>query len=94
MPCPAGKSHGVQRAPCDRWAALAPWHSAWRVCHWFAPQATARQLGGESTATGHPLGSEAFLRDLEAATGRALTPQKCGPKLKDAGNAEAQTDTR
>ena len=32
--------------------------------------------------TGRPLGSAAFLRELEIRTGRPLAPQKRGPKLK------------
>lgn len=34
-----------------------------------------------SETSGRPLGSEAWLEDLEAKTGCALKPQKRGPKL-------------
>jgi putative transposase len=38
--------------------------------------------------TGRPLGSEAFVRELEARLGRSLTPRKPGPKPKAvAGNS-------
>jgi putative transposase len=33
-----------------------------------------------ATRTGRPLGSEGFVKRLEAATGRILRPQKRGPK--------------
>jgi putative transposase len=36
-----------------------------------------------SETTGRPLGSEAWLDALEAQTGRALKPQKRGPKGRD-----------
>jgi putative transposase len=40
-------------------------------------------------ATGRPLGSEAFVRDLEGMTGRCLAPRKRGPKAKTrTGNAD------
>jgi putative transposase len=43
------------------------------------------------TATGRPLGSEEFLRDLEAASGRVLLPQKRGPKPREAVEKATQT---
>ena len=38
-----------------------------------------------------PLGSEAFLRDLEGASGRVLLPQKRGPKPREAVEKRTQT---
>jgi putative transposase len=40
----------------------------------------------QSETTGRPLGSEAWLEKLEAATGRVLKPQKRGPKTQDRDN--------
>ena len=34
-------------------------------------------------ATGHPLGSRAFVEKLQALLGRTLLPHKRGPKPKD-----------
>jgi hypothetical protein len=41
-----------------------------------------------------PLGSEAFLRDMEGASGRVLLPQKRGPKLREAVEKWTQTAIR
>jgi len=37
----------------------------------------------QAETTGRPMGSENWVRTLEARTGRALAPQKRGPRIKD-----------
>lgn len=39
----------------------------------------------QSETTGRPVGSEDWIRTLESRTGRALAPQKRGPKIQDSG---------
>ncbi|MEO0378464.1 MAG: transposase, partial [Cyanobacteria bacterium P01_A01_bin.17] len=46
----------------------------------------AHQAFRQAETTGRPVGSNAWIEKLEARTGRALAPQKRGPKPKD-GNA-------
>ena len=60
----------------ERWSPLA-WNEA---LAYGIGDATLLDRIREATRTGRPAGSEGFIRKLEAASGRALLPQKRGPK--------------
>jgi putative transposase len=58
---------------------------------YLAEDASDAQIAAlrQDERTGRPLGSPAFVRALESLVGRALTPQKRGPKAKPPQQTEA-----
>ncbi|MGO4518847.1 hypothetical protein AB4Y89_23880 [Terriglobus sp. 2YAB30_2] len=68
------------------------WAANWKRSSWkeyLAEKETEEELQAirQSTHTGRPLGDESFVRDLEGATERPLSPQKGGRPAKATGNS-------
>ena len=75
----------------DGCLALELWKERWDVSSWreyLAAGETEGELKAirQCTHTGRPLGTEEFVRDLEAATQRILVPRKGGRPVKSAEN--------
>jgi putative transposase len=85
-PWSSAASHcGAEHA--DPLLSLEKWQGRWTSAQWqdyLAVDEAESQLSTirQHTHTGRPLGSAAFVRDLEAATHRQLAPQKRGPREK------------
>jgi hypothetical protein len=68
---------------------MEPWKERWDACSWkqylLAGQSESEiDSVRQSTHTGRPLGSEEFVRELEAATKRILAPRKGGRPSNEA----------
>jgi len=74
--------------PFERPQLIADW-SAWLADEEEGAELKAIRL---HTRTGRPLGSESFLKELEARLGRPITPQKRGPKPKGDASLPLEVD--
>ncbi|WP_399257197.1 transposase [Terriglobus albidus] len=77
----------------DQSLSMELWTANWNRSSWkeyLAEKETEEELRAnrQSTHSGRPLGDESFVRDLEEATERSLSPQRGGRPAKATGNSE------
>jgi hypothetical protein len=85
-------------AASETWLELKWWRQRWTVAEWVRYLA-AGESPAELTAlhqfthTGRPLGTAAFVAELEQSGLRPLAPRKRGPRQKPAADSDQQPIT-
>jgi len=74
----------ARRTPCSIPLGRLPRERAIPWNEWLAAGTAAQTLGAirQATRTGRPLGSQAFVAEMERRSKRLLGPQKRGPQAK------------